>query len=101
MQPGEVIAERFEIEQRVGSGGMGEVYRARDRTSGEVVAVKVLLERNAAGAARFLREAKTPGVIVAIRLLPRERDIALYCLQSGVIEASRTLAAILGRRFDA
>jgi hypothetical protein len=44
---------------------------------------------------------KTPGVIVAIRLLPRERDIALYGLQSGVIEASRTLAAILGRKFDA
>ena len=44
---------------------------------------------------------KTPGVIVAIRLLPRERDIALYCLQSGVIEASRTLATILRRKFDA
>src|SRR4029079_4490051 len=58
MQPGEVIAERFELEQRVGSGGMGEVYRARDRTSGEAVAVKVLLDRNASGAARFLREAE-------------------------------------------
>src|SRR5262245_39784469 len=69
MQPGEVIAERFEIEQRVGSGGMGEVYRARDRASGEAVAVKVLLERDAAGAARFLREAEVlaelrhPGIV--------------------------------------
>src|SRR5262249_8233867 len=42
MQPGEVIGERFEIERRVGSGGMGVVYRARDLASGEAVAVKVL-----------------------------------------------------------
>jgi hypothetical protein len=44
---------------------------------------------------------KNPGVIVAVRLLPRERDIALNCLQSGVLEATRTLAGILGRKFDA
>jgi hypothetical protein len=44
---------------------------------------------------------KIPGVIVAVRLPPRERDIALYCLQSGVIEATRTLASIIGRKFDA
>lgn len=44
---------------------------------------------------------KLPGVIVAVRLLPRERNIALYGLQSGVIEATRALANILGRKFDA
>jgi hypothetical protein len=44
---------------------------------------------------------KSPDVIVAVRLLPRERNIALSCLQSGVIEASRTLAGIIGRKFDA
>jgi hypothetical protein len=44
---------------------------------------------------------KTPGVIVAVRLLPKERNIALDCLQSGVIEAARILAGILGRKFDA
>jgi hypothetical protein len=44
---------------------------------------------------------KIPGVIVAVRLLPRERNIALYCLQSGVIEATHTLARIIGRKFDA
>lgn len=44
---------------------------------------------------------KTPGVIVAIRLLPKERDIALHCLQSGVVEAARALGVIAGRKFDA
>jgi len=58
MQPGDVIADRFEIERRVGSGGMGIVFRARDRASGEPVAVKVLLEQDASGAARLLREAE-------------------------------------------
>jgi serine/threonine protein kinase len=69
MQPEDVIALRFEIERRVGSGGMGEVYLARDRSSGEAVAVKVLLDRSPSGAARFLREAEVlsrlrhPGIV--------------------------------------
>lgn len=55
MRQGEVIGGRYELERRVGVGGMGEVYRARDLTSGEVVAVKVLLGKlgAASGAARF------------------------------------------------
>jgi tetratricopeptide (TPR) repeat protein len=43
VQRGDVIAERFEIEHLAGSGGMGEVYRARDRVTGEAVALKCLL----------------------------------------------------------
>src|SRR5262245_28395566 len=56
MLPGEGLAERFEIERRAGSGGMGEVYKARDLGSGEAVAIKVLLEGHAS--ARFAREAE-------------------------------------------
>jgi tetratricopeptide (TPR) repeat protein len=57
MQPGDVLGERFELEARAGSGGMGEVFRARDRTSGEAVAVKVLLSVRSPDQARFAREA--------------------------------------------
>ena len=39
MQPGDVIAGRFELERVAGTGGMGTVYRAIDRSSGEPVAV--------------------------------------------------------------
>ncbi|WP_437969915.1 protein kinase [Sorangium sp. So ce260] len=57
MRGGEVIAGRFEIEKLGGAGGMGEVYQARDRTSGEAVAVKVLYQLDARNAERLMREA--------------------------------------------
>ena len=43
-----------------------------------------------------------PGVVVAFRLTQRERDVALDCLQIGVLEASKTLQGIVGKgRYDA
>ncbi len=41
-QPGQVVADRFEILSLAGTGGMGAVYRVRDRRLGEVVALKTL-----------------------------------------------------------
>ncbi|APR77054.1 Adenylate cyclase [Minicystis rosea] len=57
MQPGDIIAERFEIQRLIGSGAMGVVFQARDHTTSTEVAVKVL--RDASGhASRFEREAQ-------------------------------------------
>src|SRR5215831_7949963 len=56
MQPGSVLDDRFEIEQAVRTGGMGEVFRARDRVSGERVAIKVLSDERERRAERFERE---------------------------------------------
>ena len=39
---GDILDDRFRILERVGRGGMGEVYRAKDDLSGEFVAVKTL-----------------------------------------------------------
>jgi eukaryotic-like serine/threonine-protein kinase len=57
MKPGDLLGGRFELERHAGSGGMGEVFRAWDRATGEPVAVKVLLEGRAPDHLRFAREA--------------------------------------------
>jgi tetratricopeptide (TPR) repeat protein len=57
MRAGEVIQDRFEIDRLAGVGGMGEVFRATDRRTGERVAVKVLLDRHGPRDLRFEREA--------------------------------------------
>jgi serine/threonine protein kinase/tetratricopeptide (TPR) repeat protein len=52
-----VGAGRFLLQGPVGVGGMGTVYRARDRETGAPVAVKVLTDRSASDVERFFREA--------------------------------------------
>ena len=52
----------YEVTSAIGSGGMGEVYRARDTALNRDVAIKVLPEAFAADPerlARFQREAQT------------------------------------------
>jgi tetratricopeptide (TPR) repeat protein len=39
---GQVVADRFEIQRLIGAGGMGEVFRAKDRLTGGLVAIKIL-----------------------------------------------------------
>ncbi|MBI4702525.1 MAG: protein kinase [Deltaproteobacteria bacterium] len=58
MDPGDVVAERFEIEHTAGAGGMGTVYRARDRHTGAPVALKTLTTWDEEHAKRFHREAQ-------------------------------------------
>ncbi|MEV7183950.1 protein kinase [Kitasatospora sp. NPDC093102] len=64
MEKGEVLGGRFRLEQKLGRGGFGVVWRATDTTMNREVAVKVLLaehatDREAVG--RFVREARTAG----------------------------------------
>jgi eukaryotic-like serine/threonine-protein kinase len=55
-----VIAGRFRIERLVQQGGMGVVYRARDRATGDPVAIKLLLRPREDGMSgeRFARETR-------------------------------------------
>ncbi len=43
MKPGDVLADRFEIRQEIGRGGLAHVYAAHDRTLDQDVALKVLM----------------------------------------------------------
>ncbi len=69
---GTLLAGRYQLEQRIASGGMGEVWRAFDRVLGRTVAVKRLLgalPREPSFVERFRAEARTmatishPGVV--------------------------------------
>jgi serine/threonine protein kinase/tetratricopeptide (TPR) repeat protein len=57
---GAVVADRFEIEQLVGHGGMGVVYRALDRTTQQKVALKLVVATGEDNSftERFARECK-------------------------------------------
>lgn len=57
---GRVLNDRYKITERVGLGGMAEVYRAQDNVLGRIVAVKVMLPQYAADPTftqRFRQEA--------------------------------------------
>src|SRR5689334_2144989 len=50
------ISSRFEVLRRLGSGGMGVVYEARDRVHGNVVALKTLADAEPEALLRFKSE---------------------------------------------
>ncbi|MFI6037470.1 protein kinase [Streptomyces sp. NPDC051315] len=66
---GRRLGNRYELVELLGSGGMGEVWRARDRELGRDVAVKILLAGRAEGVdreeslARFRREARVAAAL--------------------------------------
>src|SRR6185436_17990531 len=65
LEPGTKLG-RYEIRSRLGAGGMGEVYRARDEKLNRDVAIKVLpasLSEDADRLHRFELEAQATGAL--------------------------------------
>ncbi len=67
-----IFGDRYEVEGRIGAGGMAEVWRGHDRVLNRTVAIKTLLPqfaRDASFVDRFRREAQAaarlnhPGIV--------------------------------------
>jgi serine/threonine protein kinase len=56
---------KYTLEQWIGAGGMGEVYRARDNSLGKIVALKMLNKSSLSGdgKARFRQEARAAAAL--------------------------------------
>jgi TonB family protein len=73
VSPGWVIAERYEIQAQLGEGGMGAVFRARDRALHVTVAFKVLrLKPDPTAVRRFHHE------VALARKVKHENVCAVY-----------------------
>lgn len=103
LEPG-LLVGTYRVIERIGTGGMGEVYRARDEVLGRSVAIKVLSDeraRDATHVARLEREAR------ALAALNHPNIAAIYAVQSArdghgpalVLELAtgKTLAQMLER----
>jgi serine/threonine-protein kinase len=84
LQPGALVAERWQLVERLGSGGFGSVWRATHTTLAHDVAIKFLHvgEVTAIGRARFEREAR-----IAARLGEASRHITRV-IDYGVFRAT-------------
>src|SRR5579863_5994007 len=81
-----VLANRYRIVEKIGAGGMAEVYRGIDHVLERDVAVKVLTERSDEVCRRFLLEAQSMARlnhpnIVAVYDVGVDRDVSYIILE--------------------
>jgi serine/threonine protein kinase/Tol biopolymer transport system component len=82
----------YQLRERIGSGGMGEVYRAHDTRLGRDVAIKILPHGFSADPdrqARFEREARV------LAALNHPNIGAVYGFEEGVTESGETVRGIV------
>jgi len=100
---GQNLLDQFKIEEKIGAGGMGSVYRARQTTLHRDVAIKILhpeLADNADAVRRFKREARVctaldhPNV-VRVFLFGQLEDGSLYIVMEYL--DGRSLLEVLRR----
>ena len=84
------VAGRYEIEAKLAKGGMGSVYRVRDLTSGETLALKRVQSRARTASALFEREYQT------LQSLKHPRIIEVYEYGVEAEGAYYTMELLLG-----
>ena len=93
----------YEILALIGAGGMGEVYKARDRRLNRLAALKLLSPGKLADSdrrARFIQEAQTASAlnhahIVTIYGIDRDAEVDFIAME---YVQGRTLDQVIGRR---
>jgi eukaryotic-like serine/threonine-protein kinase len=104
LEPGQLLAARYEIKAILGVGGMGMVYKAIDRELGDVVAVKTLkpdmIQHDPAALDRFRSEIRLARRI-SHRNVVRTHDIGesggLYYITMEFVEGKSLKELIVSR----
>ena len=95
MMPGTLLDGRYEIEARVGHGGFAVVYRARQLSTGQHVAVKVLRAhramRSGAGGVEYSRFRREMQLIGSVR-----HSAVVQLIDSGSLELEGGWASVDG-----
>jgi len=100
LQPGTVLAMRYEILDMLGKGGMGSVYKAQDRELDRLVALKVIrpeLARNTAIVDRFKQELRLSHQVThknVVRMYDLGEDAGLRFITMELVEG-RDLRSIM------
>jgi serine/threonine protein kinase len=92
IKEGIILGERYEIISRVGSGGMADVYKAKDHKLDRLVAVKVLkaeFRQDAAFVAKFRKEAQAAAGLAhpnVVNVFDVGEDRGLYYIVMELVE---------------
>lgn len=92
LQPGQWLAERYEIKHLIAQGGMGAVYQAYDKNRDAVIAIKVLLPellKNDRAKEKFLDEARLSSELShpnIVNVFDVQNDGELYFLTMELLE---------------
>src|SRR5215813_13261708 len=86
--------QHYEVIRRLGRGGMGTVYLARDTRLGRLVALKLLTKHTGDHAARFLREAR------ATAQLAHENIVVIHELGEHLGTPYMVLEHLQGKTFE-